>query len=160
MLKDHLIWTEDGLREAVSCSFSMASVLRHLKMCVAGGNYGTLYKYIKIYNIDISHFDPFHYTKVTTNRKLIPLEKILVKNSTYSNNGNIKVRMLSKGLLENKCYICGQLPFHNDKPLVLQLDHINGVNSDHRKENLRLLCPNCHTQTTTYGSKRRIKLDI
>jgi hypothetical protein len=116
----------------------MASVLRHLKMCVAGGNYGTLYKYIKIYNIDISHFDPFHYTKVTTNRKLIPLEKILVKNSTYSNNGNIS----------------------NDKPLVLQLDHINGVNSDHRKENLRLLCPNCHTQTTTYGSKRRIKLDI
>ena len=39
------------------------------------------------------------------------------------------------------------------KPLVLQLDHINGVRDDHRLENLRFLCPNCHSQTDTYGGK-------
>ena len=45
----------------------------------------------------------------------------------------------------------------NDKKLSLQLDHINGDNSDNRLENLRFLCPNCHTQTETYCSKCRAK---
>lgn len=43
----------------------------------------------------------------------------------------------------------------NNKALSLQLDHINGVNTDNRVENLRWLCPNCHSQTDTYGSKNK-----
>jgi len=41
--------------------------------------------------------------------------------------------------------------------LVLTLDHINGVNDDHRLHNLRLLCPNCHSQTPTFGGKNTTK---
>jgi hypothetical protein len=52
--------------------------------------------------------------------------------------------------------LCNQLPFHNGSPLTLQLDHKNGDNTDNRLENLRILCPNCHSQTHTFsgGNKR------
>lgn len=63
----------------------------------------------------------------------------------------LKKRILSEGILEEVCSECGNGPEWNSKPLTLQLDHINGDSRDHRLENLRLLCPNCHTQTDTWG---------
>ena len=51
------------------------------------------------------------------------------------------------------CSECGQTPLWNNKPLVLQLDHIDGDSDNNSLDNLRLLCPNCHTQTDNYGSK-------
>ena len=65
--------------------------------------------------------------------------------------------MIKNNILENKCDICNQIPFHNGKKLVLALDHINGINNDNRLENLRLLCPNCHSQTSTFGGGRNKK---
>ena len=61
----------------------------------------------------------------------------------------LKKRLLRAGLLTNACAVCGINQWQG-RPLVLELDHINGVSDDHRLENLRLLCPNCHSQTDTY----------
>jgi RNA polymerase subunit RPABC4/transcription elongation factor Spt4 len=47
-------------------------------------------------------------------------------------------------------------PEWNGKVLTLQVDHINGVNDDHRLENLRFLCPNCHSQTPTYAGSNAL----
>jgi len=52
-----------------------------------------------------------------------------------------------------KCEECGQEPIHNNKPLTLQIDHVDGNSDNNALENLRILCPNCHTQTETYGAK-------
>lgn len=91
--------------------------------------------------------------------KFIPLSEILVEDSAYTNITRLKIRLLREGLLEPKCYAvdCG-LTEWKGKPISLQLDHINGDNLDHRIENLRLLCPNCHSQTDTFAGKNKRKL--
>jgi hypothetical protein len=66
---------------------------------------------------------------------------------------NIKRRLLRAGLLENCCSQCGLSQWCGE-PLVVQIDHVNGIRDDHRLENLRMLCPNCHSQTETYGRRR------
>ena len=53
--------------------------------------------------------------------------------------------------LEQKCSLCGLGLVWNGKPLRLQIDHENGDKQDNRIENLRIICPNCHTQTHTWG---------
>jgi 5-methylcytosine-specific restriction endonuclease McrA len=84
-----------------------------------------------------------------------PYEKILVENSTYVTTSSLKDRLVKDGLLEYKCVKCKNEGIHMGECLSLQLDHINGIRNDHRLENLRILCPNCHSQTKTYGSKNR-----
>ena len=66
---------------------------------------------------------------------------------------NIKHRLLRAGLLENRCEECGLTEWQG-KPLIVHIDHVNGIKNDHRLENLRMLCPNCHSQTETYGGKK------
>jgi len=63
--------------------------------------------------------------------------------------GTLKRRLLKENKIKNECSICG-LSEWNLKPLTLVLDHINGINNDDRTENLRLLCPNCNSQTSTF----------
>lgn len=67
---------------------------------------------------------------------------------------NIKIRLLRAGILENRCCECGLAEWQG-QPLTVQIDHINGVRDDHRLANLRMLCPNCHSQTDTYGRRKR-----
>jgi hypothetical protein len=66
----------------------------------------------------------------------------------------LKNRLINENLIEKKCKICG-IDQWMGKEITLQLDHINGINNDHRLENLQLLCPNCHSQTETYCGKNR-----
>ncbi len=80
-----------------------------------------------------------------------PLELIL-RNSR--SRCTIKRRLLMAGKLANRCDICG-LSEWLGKPISVQIDHINGVRDDHRIENLRMLCPNCHSQTETFAGKKR-----
>jgi 5-methylcytosine-specific restriction endonuclease McrA len=83
------------------------------------------------------------------------LDDILVVDSNYTNNFRLKSRLVKEEILEYKCSECRNDGKWNGKPLSLQLDHINGVNNDNRIENLRFLCPNCHSQTPTFCGKKR-----
>jgi len=69
---------------------------------------------------------------------------------------SIKRRLLKEGHLENRCGRCG-ISIWCGKPISIQIDHINGVNDDYRLENLRMLCPNCHSLTETHGARNRGK---
>ena len=77
-----------------------------------------------------------------------PDAEVFVENSRYTKGRVIARRMVAMGV-PACCTICGLVDWL-EKPLVLHLDHINGINNDNRLENLRLLCPNCHSQTATY----------
>lgn len=81
-----------------------------------------------------------------------PLETYLVENSAAA-RCSLKRRLIAEGRLSSICAICG-LTQWCEQPLSLHLDHINGVNNDNRLCNLRLLCPNCHSQTPTYAGRK------
>lgn len=68
--------------------------------------------------------------------------------------GYVKNAILTLNLKEYKCEMCGLVNWNNKK-LVLELDHINGNNRDHRLINLRFLCPNCHSQTDTWRGRNK-----
>ena len=78
-----------------------------------------------------------------------PIAELLL---TSKSRNAIKSRLLRAGLLQNRCQACGISEWRG-KPLSVHVDHINGVRDDHRLENLRMLCPNCHSQTDTYSGK-------
>jgi 5-methylcytosine-specific restriction endonuclease McrA len=79
-------------------------------------------------------------------------DEVFVEHSFYARH-HIKKRIIQDKLLEYKCEKCGNNGKHNNMPLSLQLDHRNGKSEDNRLENLRFLCPNCHSQTDTYAGK-------
>lgn len=97
--------------------------------------------------------------KVNESLKLENVDKILCENSPHT-RAVIKRFVLKNNLIPYKCSCCGNEGMWLDKPLSLQLDHINGNCSDHRLENLRWLCPNCHVQTSTHGSKNEASTKI
>ncbi len=72
--------------------------------------------------------------------------------SSKRGRGHVKGRLIRAGLLTNRCEECGITEWLG-KRLTMQLDHINGVKNDNRLANLRMLCPNCHSQTDTYSGK-------
>ena len=75
--------------------------------------------------------------------------------ASFYQNGSYTISIANKeGVFENKCFDCG-ISEWNNKQLVMHLDHIDGDSSNHKKDNLRMLCPNCHSQTETYKAKNR-----
>lgn len=79
----------------------------------------------------------------------MPIEELLRRGGC---RGHIKGRLLKAGLLKNTCQECG-LSEWRGKRLSIHIDHINGIRNDHRLENLRMLCPNCHSQTETFAGR-------
>lgn len=162
--KTSKVWELD--REAFQKVMKECNMIKEafekLGIVFSTGMYKSLRARIKEENIDISHLQSG--VGANKGRKFPgfsrgqPLEKILIADSTYNNLRFLKRRLIEENILPNQCQVCGQPPTWNNKPLTLQLDHINGINTDNRLENLRIVCPNCHTQTETYAGKNVRKL--
>lgn len=146
-------FSDEEFRAIIAESQSWCDCARKLGMSPYGSNSKIqISKRIEELQCDISHF----ITKRNGNsHHVYATEEILVENSPYKNIPILKKRLLKEGLLEYKCAICGNTGEWLGQPLTLQLDHINGDHFDHRLENLRLLCPNCHSQTETFSGKNK-----
>lgn len=146
-------YTDDQLIEAVKVSRSIAQVLRGIRLRPAGGNHKTVKARIKELGLDTAHFRGQGWLKGTNIRTSPrkPIEAVLTKESTFRTS-HLRLRLLESGLKEHVWERCG-LSEWNSLPIPLELDHLNGINSDNRLTNLRVLCPNCHAQTSNYRGK-------
>lgn len=108
--------------------------------------------------LDLGCFNPNQCGKGTNKSRTegkIPLSEILEGKHPSYQTFKLKKRLLEEGIKENECEVCHQDGMWQGKPLNCELDHIDGDDSNHKLENLRMICPNCHSQTETYRAKNR-----
>jgi len=148
--------SHEEIRSSLEKARSIHQALLELGLAPSNRNYARAREFITESGIDVSHMtgqgwnrgDKLGLKPLNT----IPLERILVENSTYTNTWRLKRRLIESSLKKHACECCG-LDEWNGRKISLELDHINGDRFDHRVENLQLLCPNCHAQTPTYRGK-------
>lgn len=94
-------------------------------------------------------------TKKNSNAdRTTPLNEILEGKHPHFQTYKLKLKLLKACILKNSCSVCETTTWQ-DKELLCELDHIDGDRTNHRLENLRMLCPNCHSQTSTYRAKNK-----
>jgi hypothetical protein len=133
--------TEDRIREAARDAKSIAEMCRILDLIAAGGNYGSVKRRLVRYDIDTSHFTGRGWNK-----------------NNYSDKPNNKISIKKKLIRErgHQCEKCENSTWL-ELPITLELEHIDGNNTNNEEDNLLLLCPNCHAQTVTW---RRMKISL
>ena len=139
-------YTKEILADTVRQSISYAQVLRKLGLKEVGGNFSHMKKRITKEGIDTSHFVKYtYYLRGGQNKKR--WEEILVKHEDGQREGASRLR---RALMElGREYFCEECRLGNEwngKSITLEVDHKNRDWLDNRPDNLRFLCPNCHSQ--------------
>ena len=153
-------YTKEEFEKIIKESLSYRQVFSKMDIVAAGGNYKTVQSKVKEWEIDVSHFTGKAWNVGKQYKpfgKKANLEDILIKDSLYKNSNKLRQRLLKERLKEHVCESCNLIEWLN-KPIKLELHHKNGINNDHRIENLELLCPNCHSYTDNYRGKNINKL--
>jgi len=137
------------LRRLVASHRSGAAVLRSLGFLPDWHSYHSLRLRLRRLGLDTSHWIS---GKPAQPR---PFEEAMRPGgyAAETNRTRIKARLIASGVLLNSCSLCNLGPEWNGKPLVLRLDHINGVPDDYTSSNLRLVCPNCDSQLPTFSGR-------
>jgi 5-methylcytosine-specific restriction endonuclease McrA len=149
-------WTDAQFVRAVAASRSVAQVLKTLGLNATGANYHTVWSTVQRLALDTTHW-----TGQTSNRgplhvggsEKLPAKTVLAYDRCKGQKEKVsKLRraMLELGVLE-VCIVCGLSPEWQGHHLRLAVDHKNGNSLDNRLDNLRFLCPNCHSQTANFG---------
>ena len=144
-------WGKELLTQAVARCSSVRQVLAVLELKESGGNYLTCKRYIQLYSLDTSHFTGRLWSKgkKISRKPVFELSEILVKNGTFQSH-KLKKRLFAASLKRPVCEECGWNRKSADGRILVELDHINGESTDNRLENLRILCPNCHSLKHTH----------
>ena len=147
--------SDEQFVELLKKSSTISEVLFKLGYTVKGNSWG--YSQVKRrmddLNLDYSIFKGKSAVIKTNKLNNVKKEDILKENCKHQRTV-LRRYIIKNNLIPYKCAICGCTEWQG-KTLSLELDHINGINNDNRLENLRFLCPNCHSQTSTYGSRNQ-----
>lgn len=147
--------TDEEFIEIVKKNFSIASCLFDQGLKPMGANYAGFKKRVKRLQLDTSHFTGQGHLKNKPNPYVseLSIDEAFIKDGLLS-SGHLKRKILKYDLKPYECEWC-HIKEWRGEPLSLHLDHINGINNDNRLENLRFLCPNCHSQTHSYCGKSK-----
>ena len=149
-------YTVEDLQEAVADNKSIAGVLRQLGLRPVGGNYRTIKHLIAVNDIDFSHFtgQGWNVGLKFRPKTAITDEKVFVINSDYRCSWRLRERY-KKVTGISYCEQCG-LSSWQGHTIPLEIHHVNGINTDNRLDNLKLLCPNCHALTNNYRGRAHL----
>jgi hypothetical protein len=154
-MKQSRIYTKEILEEAVKKSINFGDLCRKLGKYPKGATYQLIKNRVKDYEIDTSHFlgklTRAGGRQIGKAAKKKP-EEYLKSGKKYREKASLLRRGLIESNIEYKCSECG-ISEWNGNPLTLEVDHKNGDWSDCTLENLRFLCPNCHSQTDTHSGR-------
>jgi len=148
-------YSDDALAAAVAKSVSYAAVLRDLGVPNTGGQHAHLARRVRQAGIDTSHFlgQAHNGGKTWMRRHSHEVLVVLPLGSGRPKTATLRKTMLAMGVAY-ECKSCGSDPQWQGQALPLVIDHINGDWLDNRLENLRFLCPNCHSQTSSWCRKK------
>jgi 5-methylcytosine-specific restriction endonuclease McrA len=141
---------KEVFEQALMSSGSWKEFVELLKGKYSWGKHRTLKRYAKYYGLDTSKLD--NPLKFTSSKPKYTPEEIFKEDSHVPNT--VAAKFYRRLYPAVNCAECGIGTVWNGKPLTLHIDHINGHGTDWRLENCRYLCPNCHYQTDTHGTKR------
>ena len=147
-------YTEQALKDAISNSLSLRETLKKLGVSDAGGNYEVLKKAISFFNIDSSHFIGKGYLKGKNHANRTRVLKNVLVYGKLENTWRLKNRLIKEGLKQPFCECCKRLKWM-EEPIPLELHHVDGDRKNNTIHNLELLCPNCHSLTSTYRGKNK-----
>ena len=154
-----LVVDEQALRDAVQSECTISGVVRALGLEITTPRLKAVKKAMEALNLDTSHFrGQGHLRGTRSNQRKTPAERLVHQPDLKyrADSAKIKRALLDLGIPE-ECTRCGIGPEWHGEPMSLQVDHISGDFRDNRRENLRLLCPNCHATTNNYCRKKRIR---
>lgn len=147
-------YTREVLTAAVLDADSVTDVLRALDLPIAGGTHALISRRLREYQIDTSHFTRRRrQLELTTRGDPLELLRRRPPGSPRVNGERLRVAMAKAGV-DPLCTNCSLGPSWNGAPLQLQVDHVDGDPLNNSIENLRYLCPNCHSQCPTFSRRR------
>lgn len=136
-------YTEEQVRASATNSTSLAGFLRSLGLVPRGHNYDTGRSLVERYNLDTSHWTGQAWSR----------GKLLKEEGGYARPTQIKRHLVS--IRGHQCEECKNTEWLG-KPITLELEHTDGDRTNNLYTNLKLLCPNCHSQTPTWRRQKKV----
>lgn len=149
-------YTVTQMQQAFDDAGCWSDIYRALGLTVCDHNKRGIVRFANHHNIDVPLFSKQDLIKAyQRNKNTWTEENIFCVDSKVPRSNLRKAVLRFGGIGEYMCSKCGIQAEWDGQELTLELDHINGIHNDNQKDNLRWLCPNCHSQTHTYKGKNR-----